>query len=302
MSCDTFLPPGRSRHDFAAIVGLLSDTHMPLRRRALPETLAGVMQGVDLLLHAGDVGELWVLDQLSEIAPVIAVHGNDDTVDAQRELPYQQIVTVAGVRILLWHSHFPIREVEMAFRRDDDLNRSIARSVARGRSAGAGLVVFGHWHIPLVYTGGEDDLTVINPGALAPGNELSRMTHTTVALAYIEPSGAIHLCHVDLAAPDRVYTPVIDWNAGFVAAMQQFSASILTPELEQLMPRLRAACSVEEILAIRPYICALAHPIWEGDIDRRLGVVEMQTVIRQVGEQVSPELGARLQRLMDAGG
>ena len=82
-------------------IGLISDTHMPERCAALPTAVFSTLANVDLLLHAGDVGELWVLDQLSAIAPVIAVHGNDDTAAAQRELPFQQIITAAGRRILL---------------------------------------------------------------------------------------------------------------------------------------------------------------------------------------------------------
>ena len=88
-------------------IGLISDTHMPERCFTFPDNLPQVFDGVDFILHAGDVGELWVLDKLSEIAPVFAVHGNDDTIDAQRELPLQQLITIAGRRMLLWHNHYP---------------------------------------------------------------------------------------------------------------------------------------------------------------------------------------------------
>lgn len=70
-------PPERT----TAVVGLLSDTHYPERLAHLPPALFDVLAGVDLLLHAGDVGELAALSQLSQIAPVVAVHGNDDTAD-----------------------------------------------------------------------------------------------------------------------------------------------------------------------------------------------------------------------------
>src|SRR5438094_1902815 len=83
---------------FAASIGLLSDTHLPDRLEALPPALFDVFAGVHLILHAGDVGELRVLDELSALAPVVAVHGNDDTAEAQRELPYPHAVAVAGWR------------------------------------------------------------------------------------------------------------------------------------------------------------------------------------------------------------
>jgi putative phosphoesterase len=76
-------PPGEA---IVARIGLISDTHMPQRCAALPDAVFDALKGVDLILHAGDVGELWVLDHLSTIAPVVAVHG---TVGAQ-------LLTTAG--------------------------------------------------------------------------------------------------------------------------------------------------------------------------------------------------------------
>ena len=55
------LPVGLDVNRVAAYIGLVSDTHMPQRLAALPVNLFTVLAGVDLLLHAGDVGELWVL-------------------------------------------------------------------------------------------------------------------------------------------------------------------------------------------------------------------------------------------------
>src|SRR5262247_251704 len=135
--CDRFLPPELPTERVAARIGLVSDTHMPERCAALPPSLFDVLQGVELVLHAGDVGELWVLDQLSALAPVVAVHGNDDTADAQRELPYQQVVAVAGQRIVLTHAHYPDRAQELGSRRDDAWGPKLERRAAFGRRAGA---------------------------------------------------------------------------------------------------------------------------------------------------------------------
>src|SRR5438270_12851219 len=114
-----FLPPDLADKPVRVCLGVISDTHMPQRCAELPAALKDVFCDVNLILHAGDVGELWVLDQLGDIAPVIAVHGNDETPDAQRELPYQQVVMIGGQRIVLCHSHHPDYATEMALRKDD---------------------------------------------------------------------------------------------------------------------------------------------------------------------------------------
>jgi putative phosphoesterase len=296
MSYERYLPNNLERRDLAAVVGLISDTHMPLRRRTLPANLGDVLGDVDFLLHAGDVGELWVLDQLSAIAPVFAVHGNDDTEDAQRELPFQQIITIAGQRILLWHSHFPDWDEEMAFRADDDLYRSIQRCVDQANRAGAKIVIFGHWHIPLVYR--TDGLLIVNPGALASGNEFTRMLRNTVALLFVEKNGTSHVVHIDLAAPDTSYMPNIDWDAGFLVAGKQFAKSILSPELIPAVQFLRANFSQSDILAIRPLLAAKALPIWERE-GGELTIADVEDALMNTSA-LSPEVHERVRKLWHA--
>jgi putative phosphoesterase len=208
------------------------------------------------------VGKLSVLDQLSAIAPVIAVHGNDDTPEAQRELPYQQIITIYGQRILLWHSHFPDRIDEMDSRRHDDFLPQLDRSLARARRCGARVVVFGHWHIPLVYE--TPDVMVINPGALASGNPFTRQLRQTVALLFLRDDGQPFVSHIDLAAPDHIYTPATDWSASFSTAAIPYSASILEPLLEHNLAYLRTqftAFGFEQ--AMSPWL-RVAHRCWAG--------------------------------------
>jgi putative phosphoesterase len=278
MSYEHYLPSCVERSRLAAAIGLVSDTHMPQRRRALPANLGEVLGGVDFLLHAGDVGELWVLDQLSAIAPVIAVHGNDDTEDAQRELPFQQLVVIAGQRILLWHSHYPDWQAEMESRKDDALRPKFQRSINQAKGAGANLVIFGHWHIPLVYQA--EGITLVNPGALASGNEFTRQLRNTVALLLIEKSGASYIVHVDLAAPDAPYVPQIDWDAGFNVAAGDYSKSIVAPDLAPAIYFMRQHFSREELLAIRPLIAAKAIPIWERE-GGELTLADVEDVILQ---------------------
>lgn len=272
-------------------IGLISDTHMPLRRRALPPELFDLFRGVDLILHAGDVGELWVLDQLSAIAPVIAVHGNDDSDEAQTELPYQQVIAAAGLRILLWHSHFPDRDIEMDSRRPNAI--SPARNLERARRAGAQVVVFGHWHIPFVHR--QDGICVINPGALASGNLFSRQTVASVALLTIDITGQTYVRHIDLADPDRSFAPTIAWEAGFAANLMQYHAPIVTPELHRAVAYLHGHLSYAEVYALIPSISGLAHAVWDGHTDK-ITLEQVQTAIT-VDSTIPTVLKSRLTEL-----
>lgn len=258
----SLLPPTLPAEQILACVGLISDTHMPQRLAALPPAVFTIFQGVDLLLHAGDVGRLTVLDELSAIAPVIAVHGNDDTPEAQSELPYQQVLTVYGQRILLWHSHYSDRIDELYSRRHDEFVPQLERSLARARRCGARVVVFGHWHIPFVYQ--TDNVMVINPGALAPGNPYTRQLRQTVALLFLRDDGVPFVSHVDLAAPECIYTPVTDWSASFSAAAAPFTASILAPELEANLDYLRTQFALLGFDHVLPPWLRVAHRCWAG--------------------------------------
>src|SRR5262245_35386614 len=131
------------------VIGLISDTHMPFRWKALPPLIFEVFADVDLILHAGDIGELWVLDELSTLAPVIAVHGNDETIEATQALPYLQTIMVGGQRIVLTHGHYPDHAEEMEHRKDDNWFPKLARLADFGRQHRAQIVVSGHSHIPM---------------------------------------------------------------------------------------------------------------------------------------------------------
>jgi putative phosphoesterase len=217
-------------------VGLVSDTHMPQRLPALPPALFDMLAGVDLLLHAGDVGELWVLDTLSRIAPVIAVHGNDDTADAQRELPYQQVIVAGGQRILLTHAHYPDRAEELASRTSDAWEPKLAKRAAMAQSAGAEIVVFGHTHIPMVVE--YDGVLCINPGAFGPPNLTTRQRIQSVAILTLADDAPPAVRHINLAAPHEPFAPPFDLAAGFRSALDQFAAPLVTPDLAAVMPRL----------------------------------------------------------------
>lgn len=82
----------------ASFIGVISDTHGLVRPQALE-----ALQGATLLLHAGDVGGAEVLAALAEVAPIVAVRGNNDTGVWAEELPESHTVTLRGHRVHMLH-------------------------------------------------------------------------------------------------------------------------------------------------------------------------------------------------------
>jgi putative phosphoesterase len=79
-------------------IGLISDTHGLLRPEALD-----YLQGSAHIIHAGDIGDADILRRLAQIAPVIAVRGNNDTESWASDIPVTQSVVLAGVSIYVIH-------------------------------------------------------------------------------------------------------------------------------------------------------------------------------------------------------
>ncbi len=227
-----------------------------------------------MILHAGDLGELWVLDRLSTIAPLVAVHGNDDTQDAQRELPSRQLVAVAGQRILLWHSHYPDPAEDQA-RRGGPWALKLAHIAEQGQRAGAQIVVFGHFHVPLTVQ--YEDIFLVNPGALASGSIFTRQAVKTVAVLSILDNGTPLVTHIDLANPDRAYQPEIDWEAGVEAAVGRFQTMIVEEDLIEDINRLRKQTYADPE-ALKSAILLLCHLCWAGE-KRQITRAE---IIRQI--------------------
>lgn len=122
------------------LIGLISDTHGLVR----PEVF-GALEGVELILHAGDVGE-GVLDELAAIAPIEAVYGNTDPVDDPR-LAQSIERTIEGVRIHVSHGH------ELG-------SPTPQRLMAK---YDADVIVYGHTHQQNVVL--VNNRLVVNPGA-----------------------------------------------------------------------------------------------------------------------------------------
>jgi len=246
-------------------VGLISDTHCPQRCPHYPTTLGQAFRGVDLILHAGDVGELWVLDALGSIAPVVAVHGNDDTDEAQRHLPFAQIISLGGKRLLLSHGHERDRERELAARTDNSWSSQLGRRSRRARTADADIFIHGHTHVPMCWT--EDGVTIINPGAIASCNAMSRQVTQSVAILDIDDYGSMGIQHINLSRPATVFDPEFDTEVGFKESLRRFSESIVEAEIEEGFTQdwLHA---LEGYKAFQACLLRLSHECWRGERDQ----------------------------------
>jgi putative phosphoesterase len=123
-------------------IGLIADTHGLMRPEA-----AQALAGVDLILHAGDVGGRAVIAWLEAIAPVRAVSGNTD---GHGEYPASFACLLEGTRIHVSHGH--------------EVGRPTPERLAAKYTAD--VIVYGHTHRPLVQNVGAT--LVINPGAAGP--------------------------------------------------------------------------------------------------------------------------------------
>ena len=122
-------------------IGVISDTHGLLRPQAL-----AALEGVELIIHAGDVGNLKVLHALERIAPVAAVRGNTDRGDWAADLPQTRVVEVGGVLLYVLHELFCL-----------DLDPG---------AAGLAAVIFGHSHSPHLER--QNGVLFLNPGSAGP--------------------------------------------------------------------------------------------------------------------------------------
>jgi putative phosphoesterase len=122
-------------------VGVISDTHGLLR----PEAVAA-LDGVERIVHAGDIGSPDVLTALGRIAPVAAVRGNNDRGGWAAAIPETEVVEVGGVTLYVLHD---LHELDLD-----------------PRAAGFAAVIAGHSHQPRVEE--RDGVLYLNPGSAGP--------------------------------------------------------------------------------------------------------------------------------------
>ncbi|MEJ2212043.1 MAG: metallophosphoesterase [Anaerolineae bacterium] len=149
-------------------VGIVADTHGLLR----PELVAA-FQGVDLIVHAGDVGKEEILRRLEVVAPVVAVRGNMDRERWTAQLRYRRMVPIGEVTLYVLHD---LQELDL-----------------KPEAAGVAAVISGHLHQRELWKRG--GVWYVNPGSAGP-----QRSKTPASAAMIEIEGTnLEVQFVDLS-------------------------------------------------------------------------------------------------------
>jgi len=148
-------------------IGLISDTHIPSRAKALPREVFKSFENVDFIIHAGDLVELSVIDELEQIAPVLAVRGNMDVPDTHDFLPSLNSLKIFDRKIGVIH--------------DPDTMSGMDKMRELTRENGFDVLVYGHTHNANIKWEGK--VLYINPGS--PTSPSSLLNKPSVALLKI---------------------------------------------------------------------------------------------------------------------
>lgn len=129
-------------------IGVLSDTHVPAIVSCLPPAVFEIFRDVDLILHAGDIVNLSLIDELRAIAPVEAVAGNMDDGETRLRLPHKKTLQLGKFSAGLIHGRYRI---------------DMQKEMIRKEFGSVDLIVYGHSHIP--FWGKIDGIYFLNPGS-----------------------------------------------------------------------------------------------------------------------------------------
>ena len=148
-------------------VGLISDTHVPMRAKCIPKEVFRVFEKVDYIVHAGDLVELAVIDELEQLAPVLAVHGNMDGPEVSGALPKMNSLKVLDWKIGVMH--------------DPNTLFGMGKMREIAKQNGFNVFVYGHTHNSNVKW--EAKTLYVNPGS--PTNPTSFIVKPSVGLLKI---------------------------------------------------------------------------------------------------------------------
>ena len=164
-------------------IGLVSDTHVPESRKEIYSAIVDVFQGVDLILHGGDIAVERVLDDLAQAAPVLAAEGNHDRYLEDDRIKKVHVIEAEGFTIGLTHQFLPY---------EWDMDKLISYWMGGIKTD---IIVFGDSHYEKAEM--RDGVLVINPGsAMYPHNQSTRLGH--VAFLDLEAGRAPQPEHVEI--------------------------------------------------------------------------------------------------------
>jgi uncharacterized protein len=146
-------------------LGIISDTHIPHFKR-IPEAVWKHFANVELIIHAGDLSTLAVIEQLATIAPVEAVQGNIEQDDVIQKLPIKREILVGNCRIGIVHILG---------------NAQYYARTARQEFPNARVVIFGHSHNP--YNQEHEGQLLFNPGS---ANDRRRQPTCSIGKLFID--------------------------------------------------------------------------------------------------------------------
>jgi len=135
-------------------IGLIADTHIPRDAKMLPPHVKEAFNGVDLILHAGDIYQPAVLDELETIAPVLAAQGNGDfDFPPDHRLKDSHVIDITGLKLWLTHAiSYP--KISLAF-----FDEAVGKEV----SVRPDIIVFGDTHVAMMEM--RRDVLLVNPGS-----------------------------------------------------------------------------------------------------------------------------------------
>jgi putative phosphoesterase len=148
-------------------VGIISDTHVPKRAMCIPKSVFEIFEKVDYIIHAGDLVELAVVDELETIAPVLAVHGNMDGLEAANALPRFNSLRIFDWKIGVTHDQNNLF----------GLNKPSENTTEKEFD----VFIYGHTHVADIKW--EGTVLYINPGS--PTDPLSVLVKPSVGLLKI---------------------------------------------------------------------------------------------------------------------
>jgi putative phosphoesterase len=190
-------------------VGVVADTHCPEFLDHLPDRIFEVLEGVNLVLHAGDINSEEALAALGRLAPVEAVRGDHD--ESLRNLPASREVTVEGKRIVIVHGQRSrwleepntlLWTLSLGYFRP---HRGLPRALRR-RFPDADAIVYGHTHRARAET--IDGALLFNPGGVhqwSPAAARKRLTAGRAQGAIGKSPGWFEWCWLQVARHLRRY-------------------------------------------------------------------------------------------------